>query len=190
MTEDHITTLAAQLGEALQRKGLLLATAESCTGGWVGQAVTAISGSSSWYDRGFITYSNHAKHEMLGVSRDTLERCGAVSEETAREMADGALAHSHAHASLAITGVAGPSGGTPRTPVGTVCLAWAIRIPAHAPPPGAPHAAVDLAPHVASSAVKRCFEGDREAVRRQSVLLAMQGMLEQLDKLPDATGLA
>lgn len=186
MTHDPLADLSAQLGQLLKRKGVMLATAESCTGGWVGQAITAVSGSSEWFDRGFITYSNHAKHEMLGVSRDTLERFGAVSEETAREMAVGALFHSRAEVALAITGVAGPNGGSAWTPVGTVCFGWATRT--HGSPPGTPHGAAFVAPHAASSTRKFRFEGDREAVRRQSVLTALHGMLEQVEKLPDAYG--
>ena len=169
INDDAIALLATQLGEALKAHSRLLATAESCTGGWVGQAVTAVSGSSAWYDRGFVTYSNEAKHEMLGVSLGTLERCGAVSEETAREMANGTLAHSRAQASLAITGVAGPGGGTPRNPVGTVCFAWAVR--------GA--AAIDIA----CDSERQRFDGDREAVRRQAVVHALAGMLARLQPL-------
>ncbi|MBM3345942.1 MAG: CinA family protein, partial [Betaproteobacteria bacterium] len=127
MIDDTLSALAAGLGAVLRERSLMLATAESCTGGWVGQAVTAVSGSSDWYDRGFITYSNAAKQEMLGVSPDTIERHGAVSEQTAREMAVGALTHSRAQLALAITGVAGPLGGTAHNPVGTVCFAWAMR---------------------------------------------------------------
>ncbi len=168
--DDAIAALAARLGEALKAQGLLLATAESCTGGWVGQAVTAISGSSSWYDRGHITYSNEAKNEMLGVSLETLSLFGAVSEETAREMANGTLAHSHAQASLAITGVAGPTGGTPRNPVGTVCFAWAVRRPA--------------AQAITCVTLRHRFDGDRDAVRRQAVLHAMAGMLAHLEANP------
>lgn len=173
MNDDTLSALAASLGAALKGRSLMLATAESCTGGWVGQAVTAISGSSEWYDRGFITYSNQAKQEMLGVSPDTITRYGAVSEQTAREMAAGALSHSRAQLALAITGVAGPSGGTPHNPVGTVCFAWAMR-------------GRDADPRVASAAdgfpstttARRRFEGDRDAVRRQAVQFALQGALE------------
>src|SRR5213076_2596431 len=117
--------LARKLGERLKAKGALLVTAESCTGGWVAQAATAIAGSSAWFERGFVTYSNAAKEEMLGVRRETLARHGAVSEPVAEEMALGALAHSHASFALAVTGVAGPSGGSAEKPVGTVCFAWA-----------------------------------------------------------------
>src|ERR1700704_1752303 len=111
--------LAEKLGAHLKARGAMLVTAESCTGGWAAQAVTAIAGSSGWFERGFVTYSNAAKQEMLGVRPETLARHGGVSEETARERALGALAHSHAPIALAITGVAGPSGGSAEKPVGT-----------------------------------------------------------------------
>jgi len=153
--------LAALLGERLKAQGLVLTTAESCTGGWVAQAVTSISGSSDWFDRGYVTYSNAAKREMLGVRAATLERHGAVSEETAREMASGALAASGAGVAVSITGVAGPTGGTPAKPVGMVCFGWALR-------DGRVEAAT------------RRFDGDREAVRRQSVVFALQGILERI----------
>jgi nicotinamide-nucleotide amidase len=138
----------------------MLVTAESCTGGWVAQAVTAVPGSSSWFDRGFVTYSNAAKHEVLGISKKILKKFGAVSEETAREMARGALAHSRAGVAVAVTGVAGPSGGTAAKPVGMVCFAWARgrRVLAET----------------------RRFRGGREAVRRQSVLHALEGVLRIL----------
>jgi nicotinamide-nucleotide amidase len=157
MTLDRI---ARRVGEQLKAKGLVLATAESCTGGWVAQAVTAVAGSSEWFDRGFVTYSNDAKREMLGVRAETLDRHGAVSEETAREMAAGALAASRAQLAVAITGIAGPAGGTAQKPVGVVCFAWARR--------GVP----------IESATQR-FDGDREAVRRQSVLFGLQGVLDR-----------
>jgi nicotinamide-nucleotide amidase len=159
---DTLTTLAARLGARLKEKGLVAATAESCTGGWVAQAITSVSGSSDWFDRGFVTYSNDAKREMLGVGGDTLERHGAVSEEAAREMAAGALAASRAQLALAITGVAGPTGGTPQKPVGMVCFAWVLR-----------------GGRVESTT--KHFDGDRESVRRQSVVFALQGALERLD---------
>jgi nicotinamide-nucleotide amidase len=161
MTLDALETVAAAVGARLKDKGMTLATAESCTGGWVAQAVTTVSGSSEWFDRGFVTYSNEAKREMLGVRRETLDAHGAVSEEAAREMAEGALAASRAQAALAITGVAGPAGGTPQKPVGMVCFAWAL-----------PDGRVD--------AVTRRFDGDRAAVRRQSVIFALEGLLERL----------
>ena len=156
-----LENLALAVAEALAHQGLRLATAESCTGGWVAQALTAIAGSSAWFERGFVTYSNAAKEDMLGVGPATLAVHGAVSEETAREMAAGALAHSRADVSLAITGIAGPSGGSPGKPVGTVCFAWCRR--------GAD-----------PRSVREVFSGDREAVRRQAVVRALAGLLELL----------
>ena len=152
--------LALKVGVALKERSLLLVTAESCTGGWVAMAATAIPGSSDWFERGYVVYSNAAKREELGVSEDALERHGAVSEETAREMAAGALKNGRGHVALAITGVAGPAGGTPDKPVGTVCFAWA------------------RGGKMVSET--RRFEGDRESVRRQSVVRALQGVLELL----------
>jgi nicotinamide-nucleotide amidase len=153
--------LAAKVGERLRAGGDLLVTAESCTGGWVAQAVTAIDGSSHWFDRGFVTYSNDAKREVLGVRDKTLEAHGAVSEPTAREMAQGALARSKGTVSLAITGIAGPGGGSLEKPVGTVCFAWAGK-------------------RGVRSETRR-FLGDRQSVRRQSVIRALEGVLETLD---------
>jgi len=152
--------LARRVGAALKQRGLLLVTAESCTGGWVAMEVTAIAGSSDWFERGYVTYSNAAKREELGVSEQTLRRHGAVSEETAREMAAGALQHGRGQVALAITGVAGPAGGSRDKPVGTVCFAWARG-------------------SKISSETRR-FDGNRESVRRQSVLRALQGVLELL----------
>lgn len=156
--DSRLFDLAAQVGQALKAKGWMLVTAESCTGGWVGEAVTMVSGSSEWFERGFITYTNVAKQEMLGVKAATLEAYGAVSEQTVREMVAGALANSHAHVAVAVSGVAGPTGGTPAKPVGTVCLAWGIR-------------------GVEPTAVTRHYAGDREAVRRQSVVEVLEGVL-------------
>ncbi|GAB1461380.1 nicotinamide-nucleotide amidase [Thauera sp.] len=160
MTDHELDVLARRVGEALTARGLWLATAESCTGGWIAEAVTAIAGSSGWFDRGFVTYSNAAKTDMLGVRGDTLDTHGAVSEATVSEMAAGALARSRADLAVAVSGVAGPGGGSAAKPVGTVCLAWARR--------GAPTATTTV--HLA---------GDRAAVRRQTVLLALQGVLER-----------
>jgi nicotinamide-nucleotide amidase len=159
MTEEtDLYGLAAQVGAALRQRGLALASAESCTGGWIGEACTAVPGSSDWYERGFITYTNVAKREMLGVTMETLEKFGAVSIETVKAMAAGALANSHAQVAVAVSGVAGPAGGTPQKPVGTVCIAWKLR-------DGEPLAEL-------------ChFEGDRAAVRRQSVERALAGVL-------------
>jgi nicotinamide-nucleotide amidase len=162
MTPDSLTPLATLLGAHLREQEMLLATAESCTGGWVAQAVTAVAGSSRWFERGFVTYSNEAKMEMLHVRADTLHAHGAVSEQTAREMAVGALAHSHAHVAVAITGIAGPDGGTVEKPVGTVCFAWART-------------------NRKVQAETRHFTGDRESVRQQSVSVALQGVIDLLD---------
>jgi nicotinamide-nucleotide amidase len=162
MSSDTITALATLVGAKLKAQGVMLATAESCTGGWVAQAVTAISGSSDWFERGFVTYSDAAKQEMLGVSARTLAAHGAVSEPTAREMAAGALAHSRAQVAVAITGIAGPTGGSPEKPVGMVCFGWAAK-------------------EGALNAETRQFKGDRESVRRQAVIAALQGVLELLE---------
>jgi len=162
MPSDALIILATLVGAGLRAKGMMLATAESCTGGWVAQAVTAIGGSSEWFERGFITYSDAAKREMLGVSARTLAAHGAVSEQTAREMAAGALAHSRAQVAVAITGIAGPTGGTPEKPLGMVCFAWAAQ-------------------DGVLNAETRHFTGDRESVRRQSVIAALQGVLKLLE---------
>jgi len=157
--------LAQSIAMRLMARGEMLATAESCTGGWAAQALTALAGSSNWFERGFVTYSNAAKEEMLGVRPETLAHHGAVSEEAAREMALGALSHSRAAVALAITGIAGPSGGTLEKPVGMVCFAWAAK-------------------GGATRSETRRFAGDREAVRRQSVERALAGVLELLDARP------
>lgn len=154
--------LARDVGRRLKAAGAMLVTAESCTGGWVAQVVTSVAGSSDWFERGFVTYSNAAKRELLGVRAETLQRHGAVSEETAREMALGALAHSMGTIALSITGVAGPGGGTADKPVGTVCFAWA-------------------GSNGFVTSEKFHFAGDREAVRRQSVIRALEGLLKHLD---------
>jgi nicotinamide-nucleotide amidase len=159
--DDSLDELAVRVGAGLKARKWMLATAESCTGGWVGEAVTAISGSSEWYERGFITYTNIAKQEMLGVSQETLGAYGAVSEETAQEMALGALRHSHADVAVAISGIAGPTGGTPNKPVGTVCFAWATQ-------------------NGALYHEKYLFPGDRREVRQQAVTMALEGVLALL----------
>lgn len=158
MSDDTIAALARQLGVLLGERKLMCATAESCTGGLVAGAITDIAGSSGWFDRGFVTYSNEAKMEMLGVPEATLAQHGAVSEPTARAMAEGALARSRAHVAVAITGVAGPGGGSPEKPVGMVCFAWGVR--------DAP-----------TRVVTRQFGGDRGDVRRASVVEALAGLL-------------
>ena len=154
--------LANALGERLMAAGAVLVTAESCTGGWAAQVVTSVPGSSAWFERGFVTYSNAAKQECLGVRAETLARYGAVSEETAREMALGAVQRSQGSIALAVTGIAGPGGGSPGKPVGTVCFAWALTTGL-----------------LRSEQIR--FSGDRESVRRQSVMRALQGILEALE---------
>ncbi len=163
--DTELEMLAAELGAALLARGESLATAESCTGGWVAETVTAIAGSSAWFDRGFVTYSNAAKTEMLGVPETTLARHGAVSEPTARAMAQGALAHSRAHWTLAITGIAGPGGGTAEKPVGLVCFGWASR-------------------EGGCEAQTMHFAGDRAAVRRQAVRHALRELLVRIELAP------
>ena len=157
-----LQTLSESVGAQLLSRGEWLATAESCTGGWVAQSITAIAGSSAWFDRGFVTYSNVAKQEMLGVTEATLERHGAVSEATARAMAQGAIAHSRADWAIAITGIAGPGGGSPEKPVGTVCFAWAQR-------------------DGGCEAQTCVFAGERAAVREQSVIHALRGLLARIE---------
>jgi nicotinamide-nucleotide amidase len=159
---DATYELAAALGRSLRRGGLHVATAESCTGGLIAGALTDVAGSSGWFDRGFVTYSNAAKTEMLGVHAQTLAAHGAVSEATAAEMAAGALARSGADLAVAVTGIAGPDGGTPAKPVGTVCFAWARRA-----------GAIDTA--------TQHFAGDRAAVRAATVRAALQGLLDRSD---------
>ncbi len=155
--------LAAQVGGALKAHGLRLATAESCTGGGVAQAITDVAGSSAWFERGFITYSNESKREMLGVSPDTLTLHGAVSEAAVREMVAGALQHSSAQVALAVSGIAGPDGGTPGKPVGTVWFAWSLRN-------GPTHARLYR------------LTGNRSEIRAQSVHIALQGVLDLLNQ--------
>lgn len=157
--DGELNELSAAAGAALAARGWLLTTAESCTGGWIAATVTATSGSSAWFDRGFVTYSNAAKTDMLGVAAATLEEHGAVSEATVAEMAEGALARSTADVAIAVSGVAGPGGGTPAKPVGMVCVAWARR--------GAATLVQTLQ-----------LAGDREAVRRQTVIHTLRRLIE------------
>jgi nicotinamide-nucleotide amidase len=163
MADKTLYALAEQVGETLKSRGLMLATAESCTGGWVSEAVTMVPGSSDWFERGFVTYTYVSKREMLGVSADTLGQHGAVSEPAVCEMVRGALSASHAQVAVAVSGTAGPSGGTPDKPVGTVCFAWSVKN-------GEPRSET------------LHFAGDREAVRRQSVEHALRGILFLLDR--------
>ena len=158
--DDDLYEEVYQLGRRLREKGYWLTTAESCTGGWLGKVMTDVKGSSHWYDRGFITYTNQAKQDMLGVSEEVLREYGAVSETTVLEMARGALDHSRADISVAITGIAGPGGATQGKPLGTVWLAWASN------DNGFIHSE------------RHQFEGDREAVRRQAVQCALLGLIK------------
>ena len=161
MTEDAITALARRVGRACLRRKVEVSVAESCTGGGLAAALTRISGSTKWFDRGFVTYSNTAKKELLGVPQRTLGRHGAVSEEVAREMAAGVLAHSPSELSVAITGIAGPTGGSRAKPVGLVWIAWGAR--------GGP---------LQSRAFR--FKGGRVEVRTQAVAMALQGLVDLL----------
>jgi nicotinamide-nucleotide amidase len=161
LSDSEIAGLAEELGRRLATRGQLAATAESCTGGLVAGAITAIAGSSGWFDRGFVTYSNEAKVEMLGVDPVTLAREGAVSEATALAMAEGAIRASRANVAVGVTGIAGPAGGSASKPVGMVCFAWALR-------------------DGVATAITHHFSGDREAVRRASVVVALQGLIDRL----------
>ena len=158
-SDAELQGLAERLGERMVAAGMQLALAESCTGGWVAKIVTDIVGSSSWFERGFVTYTNASKHELLGVSVDTLATEGAVSAMTVAAMARGALERSHAQLSCAISGIAGPGGATATKPVGLVWFAWAVR-------------------DGAVRTEQQIFTGDREAVRRQAVAHALKGLLD------------
>lgn len=161
---DDVTlcALAQRTGERLQASHLMLVTAESCTGGWIAKTITDVAGSSAWFDCGLAAYSYEAKQALLGVRPQTLETHGAVSRETAIEMVSGALVHSGASVAVAVTGIAGPGGGTEDKPVGTVWVAWKRR-------GGYPRAELFH------------FEGDRDAVRRQTVSAALEGLVTVLD---------
>lgn len=157
-----INELAASLGQILTQKGLWVTTAESCTAGGVAEALTSVGGSSRWFERGFVTYSNDAKVEMLNVSRETLSTYGAVSEETVKEMALGAIKNSHSQLSIAVSGIAGPDGGTPEKPVGLVWFAWAKE------------------GNILKSE-SRIFQGDRSTIRQEAVfhsLFVLESLLK------------
>ncbi len=165
MGNRELETLAGEVGAALRAAGWVCACAESCTGGLLAAALTTRPGSSAWFDRGFVTYSNAAKVEQLRVGNDTLERFGAVSEETAMEMAAGVLATARgAHLALSTTGIAGPDGATPGKPVGMVCFGVARR----------------AGPGIVTRAVTHVFEGDREAVRQGAVTFALRLALQDI----------
>lgn len=157
----ELEALAKRIATVTQQHALMLASAESCTGGWIAKTLTDLPGSSAWFEAGVVSYSNGAKMSLLGVRKQTLERRGAVSEETALEMASGALNRLNADVAVAVTGIAGPTGGTPEKPVGTVWIGWQRR-------GGAAHAQGFL------------FGGDRDAVRRQTVAAALEGVLAML----------
>lgn len=159
MTND-ILDLAARVGRALEARGLLLATAESCTGGGISQAITEIPGSTAWFECGYVTYSNASKTEMLEVPAALIAQFGSVSEEVAGAMAEGAVANSHAHVAVSTTGIAGPSGAVPGKPVGTVCFGWTRGDATHTE--------------------RLVFGGDRHAVREQTVAHALNGLLRML----------
>lgn len=157
----RLLELAEAVGIDLLRKGLMMTAAESCTGGWIAQAVTSVPGSSQWFERGFVTYTNTSKQQMLGVSADTLDTHGAVSEAVVKEMVQGALQHSEANVAIAVSGIAGPDGGSADKPVGTVWLAWQQQ-------------------GVDPIATRFLFQGDRQQVREQAVYQALQGLIDQL----------
>ena len=160
-SDDALARLAARVGRHLLRSRREVATAESCTGGWIAKALTDIAGSSQWFNEGFVTYSNESKALRLGVPRSALAKYGAVSEAVARAMAVGALKRTQAQGAVAVTGIAGPGGATPGKPVGIVWLAWAQRRGAGI------RVAVQL----------KHFRGDRDAVRRKTVYAALHGLL-------------
>ncbi|TAL73692.1 MAG: CinA family protein [Rhodanobacter sp.] len=160
-TDQDLLALAQGVAAATLRQRLMLVTAESCSGGWIAKTLTDIPGSSAWFDAGVVTYSYEAKQALLGVDPRTLERTGAVSEETALEMVSGALARFGAGVAVAVTGIAGPSGGTPDKPVGSVWIAWKRR-------GGYAHTRLFH------------FDGDRDAVRRQTVAAALIGVRKTL----------
>ena len=159
--EAEIQAQVALLARALVGKGVMLAAAESCTGGWLAKVCTDMPGSSKWFERGFVTYTNESKQEMLGVSADTLNSKGAVSEATVNEMANGVLSHSRAQIGVAISGIAGPGGGSEEKPVGTVCFGWSVQ-------------------GETTNTERRIFAGDRDEVRAHAVLHALQGLVGRL----------
>lgn len=163
--QSQLESQAQRLGERLIEQAWSLVTAESCTGGWIAQSATAISGSSAWFDRGFVTYSNRSKMEVLGVAESSLVQYGAVSAEVAREMAYGALAAARVEIAVAVTGIAGPDSGTADKPVGTVCFGWCTKD---------------------SDPVSRVvvFDGDRRSIRAQTVAVAFDGLFELLEATP------
>jgi len=166
VTDTQLQKLSTQVGDALLAQDLMLACAESCTGGWVAKSLTDIPGCSRWFERGFVTYTNRAKQEMLGVDAILLDSYGPVSEAVVRAMADGALRHSQASVALGISGIAGPGGGSEDKPVGLVWFAWARTTETG---------------HLERVSRQQVFAGGREGVRRQAVAHALQGVLALLN---------
>ncbi|MGY6554465.1 MAG: CinA family protein [Wenzhouxiangella sp.] len=167
--DEAMAMLIAAVAAELKVQGRLLATAESCTGGWIAKLCTDLAGSSAWFERGVVSYSNAAKQELLGVPRARIARFGAVSEEVAADMASGALANSRADYAISVTGIAGPDGGSPDKPVGTVCFGWAL-----------PGDIVETERHR--------FNGDRDAVRRATVATALSGLLDRVSRVKRGQG--
>ncbi|MCW9031339.1 MAG: nicotinamide-nucleotide amidase [Gammaproteobacteria bacterium] len=167
MHTKSLTTVVEQLAELFTQTKQQLTVAESCTGGWVAKVLTDLAGSSVWFERGFVTYSNRSKHEMLGVAESTLKTYGAVSQETVEEMALGALQNSHANFSVSISGIAGPGGGSADKPVGLVWFAWAHK--------------TEIDEQVIASEQKN-FNGDRDAIRQQAVVYALSELLNLISK--------
>ena len=159
--DEALGLLAASLAAELKVRGRMLATAESCTGGWIAKVCTDLAGSSAWFERGMVSYSNEAKQDLLGVKASEIYRFGAVSEEVVAAMARGAVERSRADCAVAVSGIAGPDGGSPDKPVGTVCFGWAM-------------------PNDVIETETRLFSGDREEVRRATVVAALEGLLLRL----------
>ena len=155
--------MAERLGQALLAARQMLVTAESCTGGGIAWLITSIAGSSQWFERGIVAYSNAAKQELLAVGHDVIATYGAVSEQTAAAMARGVLETSHADISVAVTGIAGPEGGSEEKPVGTVCFGWSRR-------------------DGETRTTRVVFEGDRRQVREQAILMAIEGLLDMIER--------
>ena len=168
MPNQDITQIVEQLAESLIQNNKRLTVAESCTGGWVAKVLTDLAGSSVWFERGFVTYSNEAKQEMLGVNTSTLETHGAVSQETVNEMALGALKNSHADFSLSVSGIAGPGGGSTEKPVGLVWFSWAVK-------------ENDRLNILASE--KQVFNGDRESVREQAIEYVLTELVKFIERI-------
>lgn len=168
-SDAHLKQLTAQLAKLMLENKYLLATAESCTGGWLAKCCTDLAGSSAWFERGFVTYSNEAKYSDLNVPKHTVNQFGAVSENTAIAMAEGASNNSQANITVAITGIAGPSGGTATKPVGTVCFAFSME-------------------NKQTKSLTQHFEGNREMVRRQALVVALQGIIKNARGTMDSMG--